>query len=488
QPDTASRSRSATVPAASDTEAQLQRAIRIEKRRMSRKAALVAHKMGGKPAGAGNPPAVGVVDAYPTTEDEMAAMNGDEDSDEERGSDDGEDGFAGAEIDIHSAFPAPPTSHPVPIPAGQQHPDSAALAAKRSFSPNRTQRSPPSSFVMPGAIGASPWTITGGGSGNRVPMRRKASDVSTVSASTSSASSSRMSGTPSLTSQGPPTGRRRAGSDATGSTDGPLTPPATNFGGTFTGGLSVGIVGGAFAVVNTAANDLVPPPGRLLDRIDESGRPGTPPTSALPSLPKQMQPPHLNVPPEPRPMVAAPLIDTRRPSAASSDGGFGVQSTYSQSVASSSSPRPSQVDRLASPHPNPHDVHPDSELDVPGPRTGHRQTGSISGGSGGARSAATSDVPLQRNLTGTSSGDSMSSVAGLPYASPMSPVPASKIDKQVEKARKNLEKLEKKARERAEKEEKLAQEKAEKMKKKITAQSAQEMFDRGRYMGVMGFR
>lgn len=101
---------------------------------------------------------------------------------------------------------------------------------------------------------------------------------------------------------------------------------------------------------------------------------------------------------------------------------------------------------------------------------------------------ATSDVPLQRNLTGTSSGDSMGSVAGLPYTSPMSPIPTSKIDKQVEKARKNLEKLEKKARERAEKDEKKAQENAERMRKKIAAQSAQEMFDRGRYMGVLGFR
>lgn len=456
-------------PAVSDAEAQLQRAIRIEKRRMSRKAALAAHKMGSPGT-----------DAYPTTEDEMAAMNADEESDGEHGSDDGEDAYVGPEIDIHSAFPVPPTSHPVPIP----HPDSSAAPAsgtssKRPFSPKGLpQRSPPSSFVMPGAPTPSPWNL----------MRRKASDVSTVSASTSSASSSRISGSSSAGSQSAPTGRRRAGSDATGSTDGPLTPPATGPAGSFNGSLSVGIVGGAFAVVNTNSSELLPPPGRLLDRIDESGTSG-PPQTALPPVPdmkRQMQAPYINVPPEPRPM--ANLIDTRRPSAASSDSGYVGPSTYTHSTTSAASPRPSQVDRLASPHPNPRDVHPDSELDVPGPRTGHRQTGSISGGSGGARSVATSDVPLQRNLTGTSSGDSMGSVSGLPYTSPMSPIPGSKIDKQVEKARKNLEKLEKKAREQAAKDEKKAQENAEKMRKKITAQSAQEMFDRGRYMGVLGFR
>ncbi|KAG9043030.1 hypothetical protein FS837_010122 [Tulasnella sp. UAMH 9824] len=459
-------------PAVSDAEAQLQRAIRIEKRRMSRKAALAAHKMGG--AG---------TDVYPTTEDEMAAMNlADEESDGEHGSDDGEDAYVGPEIDIHSAFPVPPTSHPVPIPTHQQHPDSSAGAAstssKRPFSPKGPpQRSPPSSFVM-GAPTPSPWNL----------MRRKASDVSTVSASTSSASSSRISGTSSTGSQSAPTGRRRAGSDATGSTDGPLTPPATGLAGSFGGTLNVGIVGGAFAVVNTNSSELLPPPGRLLDRIDESGTSG-PPQTALPPVPdakRPMQAPYINVPPEPKPM--ANLIDTRRPSAASSDSGYvGGPSTYTH-IPSTASPRPSQADRLASPHPNPRDVHPDSELDVPGPRTGHRQTGSISGGSGGARSVATSDVPLQRNLTGTSSGDSMGSVVGLPYTSPMSPIPSSKIDKQVEKARKNLEKLERKAREQAAKDEKKAQENAEKMRKKITAQSAQEMFDRGRYMGVLGFR
>ena len=164
---------------------------------------------------------------------------------------------------------------------------------------------------------------------------------------------------------------------------------------------------------------------------------------------------------------------TRRPSAAS----FGSDSNQSN-------PGPqdrSSIARLASPLSR--DLNLDLELNAIQSALSDAGSGSNPyAGSSSSPSIQTprdaAATPLRPMMTGTSSGDSMS-IGG----------PAPKLDKGVEKARKALEKAEKKAKEKAEKEAAEAVLAEERRKKKLAmSPSAQEYFERGRYMSVMGFR
>ncbi|KAG8899120.1 hypothetical protein FRB99_006910 [Tulasnella sp. 403] len=284
----------------------------------------------------------------------------------------------------------------------------------------------------------------------RLGIRRKMSELSV---SASSSSSSNRNATPVAT-------RRRAGSDATASVEGPQTPPV----GIIANGGVVNAGGFVANVPPAEFHTTGPPPARTLGRIDEAAG-GTTiiDLSGKTTITPDSRQQHLDVQFAQQQQMVLP--DMRRPSLTSIDGRTADEHDSAVGFASSAPSLVSSSSRMANPF-----VHSESDLldNRSRPVDGQRRM-----------------IPVQRTTTNTTSSADSTGYHGV---SP--PAPPTKHDRAVQRAREKLEKLERKAQERADKEKAALWEKEEKRRKKNMVggkPDPQIMAERMRYMGVLAF-